>query len=220
MKNKSATTDMIPIIYGPNDDELPLVGFAVLAVKSLLREPFNIPYFVDAVVNGEIVSVDYRLQSGDRLEFDRRFGFKGAGDEDVNDREADGLLWAYPDLQQIAEKVKASGKSGPQAIDLMTRLVAEWCRDKFGPLENRINGTLERLIEKMDKMTAPDNSDLNQIETNILQALGDKTMKAETLAKVAGYFSCNQNFRTACATLVRRRLLGNKRGAGYYRLKP
>jgi hypothetical protein len=94
MSNEGLMTNMVPVIYGPNDDELPLVGFTVLAVKNLLREPFNIPYFVDAVVNGEIVSVDYRLQPGDRLEFDRRFGFKGAGDADFDDLEAGGLLWA------------------------------------------------------------------------------------------------------------------------------
>lgn len=57
----------------------------------------------------------------------------------------------------------------------------------------------------------------NEMETNLLEALGDETMHAEALAKKAGYPN-NSNFRTACANLVRRQLFGKSR-QGYYRAK-
>jgi hypothetical protein len=57
---------------------------------------------------------------------------------------------------------------------------------------------------------------LNETEANILEALGDKTMKGEELAPLAGYLY-NGHFKQVLSNLVRRRILYNKH-PGYYRL--
>jgi hypothetical protein len=61
--------------------------------------------------------------------------------------------------------------------------------------------------------------DLNEMEENILHALGDEMKSADPLSKDAGYPN-NSNFRKTLGSLVRRGLLGNKRGKGYFRINP
>jgi hypothetical protein len=148
-KGISKMTANVFVVHGANDGEFPFAGHTVLDAKNSLQEAFNISYFAEATINGELVSVDYQLQPGDTLEFTRRFGFKGAGDADRAELEANGLLRAYPGLQKIAEEVKASGKLGPEAIDLTIQRVAEWCRNTFGPPEERNYATLERLVQQL-----------------------------------------------------------------------
>jgi hypothetical protein len=58
--------------------------------------------------------------------------------------------------------------------------------------------------------------ELNQREKDILEAVGDKTLKGEDIAPIAGY-EYDGHFKAILARLVKRRILGNKH-PGYYRL--
>ncbi|HEX4129570.1 MAG TPA: hypothetical protein VHZ24_05970 [Pirellulales bacterium] len=57
----------------------------------------------------------------------------------------------------------------------------------------------EPSAEPTDMAPLRQQQDLNEMEINTLQALGDQTMTADPLAVKAGY-PCNSNFRTTCAT--------------------
>ncbi len=64
-----------------------------------------------------------------------------------------------------------------------------------------------------------DSLNLNEMESDILEALGDATMTGEKLAEEAGY-PPNSNFRKTLSSLVQRNILGNhRRGQGYFRKK-
>lgn len=55
---------------------------------------------------------------------------------------------------------------------------------------------------------------LSEADNNIIEALGRDTVKGEDLAVKAGY-PYNSNFKTTCATLRKRKILGNK-SPGYF----
>ena len=55
---------------------------------------------------------------------------------------------------------------------------------------------------------------LNQIELNIIEALGDDTLKLEELAPRAGY-EVGGYLRTTLSSLVKRGILGNRK-PGYF----
>ena len=59
-------------------------------------------------------------------------------------------------------------------------------------------------------------SDITDKEEMILEALGDETMKGETLATKAGYPN-NSSFRTSLSSMVKRGILGkSKKPRGYF----
>jgi hypothetical protein len=75
---------------------------------------------------------------------------------------------------------------------------------------------LKITVELLESEVSPeDDLVLNETEKNILEALGDKTLKGEELAPLAGY-SYDGHFKGVLAGLVKRRILGNKH-PGYYR---
>jgi hypothetical protein len=61
----------------------------------------------------------------------------------------------------------------------------------------------------------PDPPKLNEMERDVLQSLGEATMNAEEISRVAGYPN-DTNLRSCLATMRRRGLLTGKQGeAGY-----
>jgi len=82
------------------------------------------------------------------------------------------------------------------------------------PPTGRDDGSVSAAATK----TVEQQPDVNEMEENILTAIGDKSMTGEMLAPAAGYPN-NSNFRKTLGSLVRRGLLGNERGRGYFRIK-
>ena len=93
------------VLFG--GDWLPLVGVSVATAKALLRDAWGIPYFADTIVNGRPALVSQVvLRSGDRLVFSQRFGFKAGEQQSVEQAQAESLVIAYPELMDIAARVK------------------------------------------------------------------------------------------------------------------
>jgi hypothetical protein len=113
-------------------DWLPLVGVPVVEAKALLRDAWNISYFADAFVNGRQVPVAHVLCSGDRLEFVQRFGVKAGDDKPIEEAIGEALV-AYPELLEMAEKVKAMNLPADRSLDVMIGMVVEWAEQRFGP---------------------------------------------------------------------------------------
>ncbi len=67
--------NQVKVAHGANEDTFDgLVGKSVSEVRDALREAFNIPSDAIALVNGQPVTGDYRLQKNDALEFLRTSG--------------------------------------------------------------------------------------------------------------------------------------------------
>ncbi|MFC1608700.1 hypothetical protein ACFL2R_03820 [Patescibacteria group bacterium] len=54
------------------------IGFTVNEIREVGQELLNIPDDAEAVVSGDSVNTEYRLQEGDTLEFVRASGSKGS----------------------------------------------------------------------------------------------------------------------------------------------
>jgi hypothetical protein len=137
------------VIQGPNQGSFPVVGKTIRAVKRSLATAFSISYFAEAHVNGWPTPVAYILRPGDRLEFIRRLGFKGAEDRPKAQVEADAFLEDYPDLLKIGERVKTLGLGVEESIDMMTVLVEDWCATRFGPPTPDVMKTLAEVAERV-----------------------------------------------------------------------
>lgn len=75
---------------------------------------------------------------------------------------------------------------------------------------------LKRIVAYLEAGASYKVGQLNESESNILEALGDRTMIGEELAAKAGY-SFNGNFKATLSSLVKRGILDNMR-PGYCRL--
>lgn len=143
--------DSVRVVYHEYDATLPLAKHTVQSAKAALEKTFNIPYFVEARVNAEHCTVDRRLQPGDLLTFQKRFGLKGSDDTPLDEAMAKGLLRSYPGLLKIAREVKAKGLNGPESVDEVVRMVAEWCHAEFGPVVDSVKTTIESLAKTMQE---------------------------------------------------------------------
>jgi hypothetical protein len=87
------------------------------------------------------------------------------------------------------------------------------------PVDPEIERKVRELSQLVDLLNAgvahkPD-EELNDTEKNILEAIGDGTLKGEDIAPIAGY-EFDSHFKAMLARLVKRGVLGNNR-PGYYR---
>lgn len=204
-------------------DWLPLKGVAVAQAKGLLRDS-GISYFSDAIVNGGLVLVSYILRPGDRLGFSQRFGFK-AGDDFAGDQAvAESLKHAYPEFLEIAARVKARNMTRDESLRLMASMVTRWMEEQFGPLGPSVIAVLADILKRLQAIEAAldqriagkrsDPKDLTDTEEFILEALGTKTMKAASIAKVAK-LKHNSHMKTTLSNLVKRGVL-EKGPNGYF----
>ena len=153
-------------------DWFPLSGNTVSQAKALLRDAGNIPYFADALVNGRPVGVGHVLRHGDRLGFSQRFGFKGGGDRPA-EAQAGALVIAYPELTDIAARVKALGLPADRSLDVMAGMVATWAEGRFGPVPNKLEAVLGEIVDRLDRIESP-RVPRTQRELDIVQALGER----------------------------------------------
>jgi hypothetical protein len=72
----------INIVFGAHDLDMDLAGFSVEEIQLSLRDLLNVGMEAIAYADGQLASPTYRLCPGDRLEFVRPFGRKGAVDLD------------------------------------------------------------------------------------------------------------------------------------------
>lgn len=193
-------------------DRLPLAGMAVADAKALLRDAGNIPYFADAVVNGRPVGAGHVLRHGDRLGFPQRFGFKGGGDRPAG-AQAGALVNAYPELTDIAARVKALGLPADRSLDVMAGMVATWAEERFGPVPNKLEAVLSEIVDRLDHIESA-RVPLTQREAHIVEALGQFVLTGERLAEKAGY-EYDGYFKSVLASLVRRGVIRNRR-PGYF----
>ena len=125
-------------------DWLPLAGMSVFVAKAMLKDAGNISYFADAIVNGRQVPVAHVLQPGDRLEFVQRFGYKASDDRPIEQAIGKAVVVAYPELVEIADKVKALNLPADRSLDLMAGMVAEWAEERFGASWAQRDGSVGR----------------------------------------------------------------------------
>ena len=71
---------LVNVAYGPHDLDLPLAGCTEAEIKESLADVLNVGKAAEAYVNGQPVRADYVLQAGDRIEWMRESGSKGAWD--------------------------------------------------------------------------------------------------------------------------------------------
>ena len=69
---------MVTLISGANEQQLPLEGRTVQAVRDAFSDIFNIPAGAVATVDGEAVDGDYELEAGETLRFSNELAEKGA----------------------------------------------------------------------------------------------------------------------------------------------
>lgn len=196
------------------DDDLPLTGLTVATVKELLSDAWRIPYFADAVVNGRPAPADHVLSAGDRLEFRRRTGVKGGHDRNDEEIEAESLVRAYPELFEIAARVKALDLPADRSLDVMVGSVVAWAEKRFGPPNNDIVAILKDVVARLDRIESG-RLPLNQRESDMVEALGSGTMTGEELAARAGY-EYDGHFKGVLASMRKRGIIGNKRPGGYF----
>jgi hypothetical protein len=195
-------------------DCLPLAGMSVVKAKALLKDAGNIPYFADAIVNGRRVPVAHVLQPGDRLAFVQRFGVKTGNDQPIEQAIGEAVLVAYPELVEIADKVKALGLPADRSLDLMAGMVAEWVEQRFGPPGMSVLAILNEVIARLDRIESS-RVPWSQKEIDILEALEEGPLIGEKLATRAGY-EYDGNTKGVLSSLVKRGLIGNKRPGGYF----
>lgn len=193
-------------------DWLPLAGVAVTDAKTLLRDAGNIPYFADALVNGRPVGAGHVLRHGDRLGFSPRFGIKGSGDRPA-EAQAGALVIAYPELTDIAARVKALGLPADRSLDVMAGMVATWAEQRFGPVPNKLEAVMGEIVERLERIESP-RVPRTQRELDIIEALGPSLLTGERLAAKAGY-EYDGHFKSVLASLVRRGVIRNRR-PGYF----
>ncbi len=80
-------------------------------------------------------------------------------------------------------------------------------------LEKDVDDYLSELSLQRRKLSQPEpdmtrSKDLNETESNILEALGDDKLTGEQLAKKAGY-THNSHFKSTLSSMVKRKLLVN-----------
>ncbi len=120
------------------------------AVKKVLGQIFNIPYFAEAFVDGAAVGVGHVLRDGVYLEFVQVFGLKGGGDQSDVEAKGKALVDSYPGLKKIRDQVRAFGLDAKQSIEIMLVLVCEFVEEKFGPVPE----TATRTVKETAKLLA------------------------------------------------------------------
>jgi len=206
-------------------ERLPLVGMPVIQAKAMLMDAWNIPYFAEAIVNGRQVPVAHVLRKGDRLEFVQRFGVKANDDKSIEEAIGEALVIAYPELLERASKVRAMNLPADRSREFMTGMVVEWVKQRFGPpgasrmsaiveIGRRLQG-IEAVVQQALALPGSRPADLTDTEEFILEALGNKTMKAAAIAR-AGNLKQNTNLKTTLSHLVKRGILLKNR-EGYFR---
>ena len=81
MSTSLASSGFVKIIHGANDGIFNVVGASVASVRASLVDAFNLPDDAIAFANGEQAKSDFRLRCNDTLEFMKRRGRKGVGDQ-------------------------------------------------------------------------------------------------------------------------------------------
>ncbi|MBU1259862.1 MAG: hypothetical protein KKE31_08590 [Planctomycetes bacterium] len=147
-----------------------------------------------------------------------------------------GLMDRYFGLADVPQKnlIFAAGeenlKISPQPVDIIYDW-AESCLEylnKFMPMEVfpniKLDGEFESIryrlqaeYNKFKENLSPNKSaqeNLTDTERNIIEALGDKTMKGQELLKNAGY-DYSSHYKTILSNLVKRGILENIHNKGY-----
>lgn len=193
---------------------LPLAGLSVFQAKVLLQDTGNISYFADAILNGRSVPVAHLLGRADRLEFVQRFGVKAGDNRTIKEAISEAILIAYPELLEMADKVKTLNLPTDRSLDLMAGMVAEWAEKRFGPPGKSVLTVLAEIVDRLERIESP-RIPMSQKEIEILEALEEGPMIGEELAIKAGY-EYDGHMKGVLASLVKRRVIGNKRPGGYF----
>lgn len=104
-----------------------------------------------------------------------------------------------------------------QAIEHMHKELEGLKRDKTSLLQMASRTTLLPALGTSPE-PVKDRSQLNDAEQNIIEAVGEKMLIAEEVAKKAGY-PCNSNFKSTLSSLRKRGILDNRFPKGYF-LRP
>ena len=195
-------------------DWLPLIGVPVAKAKAMLKDAWGISYFADAIVNGRQVTIAHRLRRGDHLEFFQRFGVKAGDDRPIEQAIGEAMVVVYPELVEIADKVKALNLPADRSLDLMAGMVAEWAVQRFGPPGKSVLAILAEVVARLDRIESP-RVPMRQKEIDILEALEGGPLIGEKLAARAGY-EYDGHTKGVLASMVKRKVIGNKRPGGYF----
>jgi|GEM_PF-6300361 len=127
----------VDIVYGASDVPLPVAGETVAVVRDAVSSMLNIPRDAKAFIKGKPVVEDYVLQEGDRLEFLKPYGFKGALDpeemEEILKELRSGMKQllgtsAEPNHQPVPPKQWFTPAEVAVMVERTEYTVQGWCR--------------------------------------------------------------------------------------------
>ena len=139
---------MVNLVSGIHELEMPLAGITVAETELALRDILNLADRLETYVDGWLVAWGYRLRAGERLEFVRVRGRKGAGrsEQPVDPRQpidprhqSNQLFWEV--LQEIRELNNNLGRIA----------------DYFDPPTRKqpdVTAAIKALENKLDRITA------------------------------------------------------------------
>ena len=120
----------------------------------------------------------------------------------------------YPELLEIAAKVKAMNLPADRSRDVMAGMIGEWAEQRFGQPGKAVLTILAEVVDRLDRIESS-RVPMSQKESDILEALEEGPMIGEKLAARAGY-EYDGHLKGVLASLVKRGLIGNKRPGGYF----
>ena len=111
---------VVDVVCGMGDFTGPFAGFLVGDIKLSLEAVLDIPYFSEPFVNGRPVTLDYKLDVGDHLQFVKCFGAKGAKDRPENEAQGEAFLKAYGDdlRRDLLETVNITVETGLASLKM------------------------------------------------------------------------------------------------------
>ena len=182
------------IIHGPNVVLHDVTGWSIGHVKQTFRDALNLSYFAEAFIDGRSALVSELMAPGQRLEFLRRFGFKGSHSEPREVLEARGLLRSYPEIVQIVDEVRSLRLTHHQSEEVLAARLLKFFETRFGQPPRESLKTMTLLVSQLSEELARSASIAGPSAIHVDEA---STSSAETTS-VAGVLIDQGRFTVRC----------------------